>query len=286
MTDELPNRMSKSKDADAWKDRIAILITCHNRREQTLACLARLKDAKLPPDVLQEIWILDDGSTDGTGEAISQHFPEVKLETGDGSCFWCGGMRRIWAAAATGDPAYYLLLNDDTLLDNDALMELMAMLGEPDKRCIAVAAIRDPDTGARTYGGIRGQNCSVSVSGNTEPCDTFNANAALIPRSVFRELGVFHSAYTHAMGDFDYGYEANRRGIRVLQSSRTLGTCRRNSSNGTWKDRSLRRRERLRRLQSPKGLPWREWVTYNRRNSGWLWPWRCVTPFIRILLGR
>ncbi len=50
--------------------------------------------------------------------------------------------------------------------------------------------------------------------------------------------------------------------------------------------RTLPRHERWRRLQSPKGLPFREWCLYNRRNAGWIWPWRCLSPWLRILLGR
>jgi hypothetical protein len=44
--------------------------------------------------------------------------------------------------------------------------------------------------------------------------------------------------------------------------------------------------ERLKRLHHPKAHPLREMVVYHRRNSGWLWLWRCVTPYLRILLGK
>lgn len=265
---------------------IAALITCHNRREQTLACLDLLRSMALPDSIALRVVVLDDGSTDGTAEAIQRDFPDAMLLYGNGSLFWCGGMRKVWTVSAAENPEYYFLLNDDTILSINSISCLLDIAGPPDSRVIAVAAIQDGRTGARTYGGIRGASGGVTVSGRLEACDTFNANAVLIPRAVYQEMGIFHKAYTHAMGDFDYGYEATRRGIRVIQSSGFLGTCSHNTLAGTWKDRTLSRRERLRRLQSPKGQPWKEWVTYNRRNAGWIWPYRCISPFLRILLGR
>ena len=191
-----------------------------------------------------------------------------------------------WSVAAEQDPDYYLLANDDTLLDDHAVSALLNITGSPDSRVIAVAAVRDPQSGHRTSGGIHGKNNAAALTGSVEECDTFNANATLIPRKVYAELGIFHPAYSHGMGDFDYGYLATRRGIRIFQSAQMLGTCPRNSNAGTWLDLSLSRLERIRKLQSPKGLPWKEWVVYNRRNAGWIWPWRCVSPFLRILCGR
>jgi GT2 family glycosyltransferase len=264
---------------------ITALLTCFNRKEKTLACLRNLEMQDLSKTELKYV-VVDDGSTDGTGKVVKQEFPAATLIQGDGSLYWCGGMRRAWRRAAEDDPDYYFLVNDDTLLDSDALQALLEMTGSPDARIIAVAAIRDPITGKRSYGGIRGSGIPVNITGEFEPCDTFNANAVLIPRAVYREQGLFHSAYTHGMGDFDYGYQASRRGIHVLQSQRALGTCQQNGINGTWRDRSLSRYRRLCLLQSPKGLPFKEWVVFNRRNSDWRWPIRSVSPFFRILLGR
>jgi hypothetical protein len=50
-------------------------------------------------------------------------------------------------------------------------------------------------------------------------------------------------------------------------------------------DRSLGRAERLRRLRSKKGLPFIEWMTFNRRNTGWSWPFKTISPYVRVLLG-
>lgn len=265
--------------------RIAALLTCFNRRNQTLACLRRIGAQCLPPGYSIEIFLVDDGSTDGTTAAIRDEFPEARIETGSGSLYWCGGMRLAWRKAALTDPDFYLLVNDDTLLDENALANLLDIAPTADTRTIAVAAICDPESGQATYGGIRSQSGLLSPTESPESCDTFNGNAVLIPRAVFREIGMLHGAYTHGMGDFDYGYLARRNGIPIFQSAHFLGTCSRNSAANTWMDRSLGRAERLRRLRSKKGLPFIEWMTFNRRNAGWSWPFKTISPYVRVLLG-
>jgi GT2 family glycosyltransferase len=265
---------------------IAVILTCFNRREKTLEFLLTLEKQSLLNTFSLNTVLVDDNSTDGTETAAREKFPHIQTLKGTGALFWCGGMRAAWREAASRDPDYYFLANDDTLLDEDALLSLLEIAQNPNDRIIAVGAIRDPISGEPTYGGIRRKTGRIIPTGNLEKCDTFNANAVLIPRAVYEEIGVFHDIYTHGMGDYDYGFQASRRGIQIIQSARTIGTCSRNSLIGTWRDSSLPRSHRLRLLQSPKGLPFKEWVTYNRRNAGWIWPYRCISPFLRILLGR
>jgi len=265
--------------------RISTLLTCFNRREKTLECLRRLHAQLLPDGVMIEVVLLDDGSKDGTAEAVVAEFPTTKILIGNGSLYWCGGMRKAWREAAASDPDHYFLLNDDTLLLPEALRALLETAGTPESRIIAVAAIRDPETGEASYGGIRGKSGMLPPTGRPEVCDTLNANAVLVPRKVYSELGVFHDAYTHGMGDFDYGFTATRSGIKIVQSANFLGECKRNPISGSWRDRSLTTVERWKQLHSPKGLPLREWMEFNRRNAGWIWPIRTLTPSIRVLLG-
>ncbi len=231
-----------------------------------------------------DLVLVDDGSTDGTSDAVRSIWPEVTLISADGSHFWCGGMRIAWRNAARQKPDYYLLLNDDTLLEPQAVATLLEISYSPDLEKIAVGAIVGPSTGQQTYGGRVRRYKLVPADGSLHECETFNANCVLVPSVVYNKLGGFHSAYTHAMGDYDYGFEATRCGIPIIQTPHPVGFCDDNPVHGTWRDRTLPIGKRLKLLQSPKGLPWKEWFTYTRRNEGLLWPWRFVSPIIRILL--
>ena len=89
----------------------AVLLTVFNRKEKTLECLGRLFD-QLPIEDLQiDVFLTDDGCTDGTAEAVENLFPSVHILKG----IWNRGMLMAWKAAAeTRNYDAYLWLNDDT----------------------------------------------------------------------------------------------------------------------------------------------------------------------------
>jgi GT2 family glycosyltransferase len=49
--------------------RIAVLLTCFNRKQKTLACLEALFNQTLPADTSLTTYLVDEASTDGIGTA-------------------------------------------------------------------------------------------------------------------------------------------------------------------------------------------------------------------------
>ena len=121
---------------------IAALLTCHNRRDQTSACLRSLrKQIGLAASAFKlNVFLVDDGCTDGTVDEALEIWPDATIIAGDGNLYWCGGMRKAWEAAAETDPDFYLLLNDDIFLFQSAITSLLDVSGGPLARVIAVGA--------------------------------------------------------------------------------------------------------------------------------------------------
>jgi GT2 family glycosyltransferase len=68
--------------------RIAAVMTCHNRRERTLECLTSLERQRLPAEAVTVVpYVLDDGSSDGTGEAVRAAHPTAVVLDGDGTLY-------------------------------------------------------------------------------------------------------------------------------------------------------------------------------------------------------
>ena len=88
---------------------IAAILTCFNRKEKTRKCLESL--FRILPDC--DVYITDDGSTDGTNEMLHKYFPQVYVVSGNGNLFWSRGMYTAWKEAVKGNYEYYLWLNDD-----------------------------------------------------------------------------------------------------------------------------------------------------------------------------
>jgi GT2 family glycosyltransferase len=271
--------------------RVAVLMTCHNRRQTTLSCLERLYANPLPSNVAIETYLVDDGSVDGTAEAVRQHFPQARVLAGSGNLFWNGGMRLAFETALREGFDYYLWLNDDTMLYPSALSKLIetdqSTTRDANKPGIVVGSTRNARTGELSYGGqyrprprLRPVNLEyVQPSDVPQPCETITGNCVLIPRAVAETVGNLDPAFVHAMGDTDYGFRAVAAGFPIWVMPGFVGTCSDNSRVGGFYDRSLSMRERLRCMRQPKGLPVTPWRVFTRRHAGicwfvyWLWPY-------------
>lgn len=260
--------------------KIAVLLTCYNRAETTVRCLKQFSACRMLGGVLADIWLNDDGSTDGTSNAVREWFlscPEVVARrislyfvNGTGSDFWCGGMRRAWQAAIDSGTAYdgYLLLNDDTMLESDAVAVLM---GRHNHGGIVVGAIRDPETGEVTYSGRDADGMLMIPNGEYQPCVMMNANAVFVSRKAFEVLGNFPGYFTHSLGDYDYARRAVEHGISVRVTPQYVGTCANKKPKAIWTDPVQPLFKRLKDLYSPlSGVQPRIFFRYNRYHDG-LW---------------
>lgn len=274
---------------------VAVLMTCFNRREHTLHCLRQLATQVGGGDTFRlTVILVDDGSTDGTAEAVASAHPEVEVLRGDGNLFWNRGMHRAFGHALARGFEYYLWLNDDTVLLPDALARLLATatrLALEDRPGIVTGSTYDTVSGERSYGGFRWnggwRRRLVPVTPDREqplPCDTMNGNCTLIPGFVPRQIGNLDAVFQHSFGDLDYGFRARAAGLRVYVAPGFAGTCSDNPQRGTWRDQNAGFRRRWRHLNSAKGSPFGEWRHYCRRHLGFLWPLYTVSPYLKTLV--
>ena len=146
---------------------VAVLITCHNRKDKTLACLDALFKNKSSKDYNLDAFLVDDGSADGTREAVSEQFSDVILMKGDGNLYWNGGMRVAWEAALASGVAYnyFIWLNDDSHVYPDAVRRIVdsfqTLVGTGETPGALVGTMVDPSSKRPTYGG-RGSVSTVN----------------------------------------------------------------------------------------------------------------------------
>ena len=106
--------------------RIAVLMTCYNRVDTTLACLQNLFAQQIPNGYSFEVWLVDDASPDKTGEKVKADYPQINVIQSPGNLFWCKGMRLAWDKAAEAyDYDFYLWLNDDTHLTDRLALDCL-----------------------------------------------------------------------------------------------------------------------------------------------------------------
>ncbi|MDF3052682.1 MAG: putative glycosyltransferase [Geminicoccaceae bacterium] len=104
-------------------ERVAVIILTYNQREVTLRCLASLQQAGEPSF---QVLVWDNGSSDGTAEALRRAYPEVLVH--EHSCNLGVGSGRNAAAALARRrfaPTHLLFLDNDIVVAPGFVRELL-----------------------------------------------------------------------------------------------------------------------------------------------------------------
>ena len=254
------------------KMNVAVLLSVYNRKDSTLNCLSlcyrQIEMFKASGKYKFDIYLTEDGCTDGTVEAVAVQFPEVNIIHGDGNLFWNRGMCAAWNEAAAHNYDFYMWLNDDTMLHHGAFVTMLENSASLGHRAIVVGTACD-SSGKLSYGG-RTRSGKIIRPDDIIPvaCDIFNGNLVLIPNYVYQRLGTMDPKYSHSFGDYDYGIRAMKKGITEVIAPGILASCNRNPGVPKWRDPSLSLKERYSVLLSPKGRPFKEQFLYDRRCCG------------------
>jgi GT2 family glycosyltransferase len=205
---------------------VEIVSPVHNRRELTLQCLRSL--SRINQENLKvHIIIVDDGSTDGTSEAISEQFSDVEIIRGDGNLWFTAGSNLGFERALTYNPDYILLINDDTVFDENFLAYLVECAESNPRSAIGgVLLLWDmPHKVFQVapkfevwYGGWRHQHQQTVWTIPEKPfeVDFIAGNCILFPADVFRENGLMNARQFPHYADAEFTPRIKKNGWRLL----------------------------------------------------------------------
>jgi GT2 family glycosyltransferase len=219
--------------------RVEIVTPVHNRRDITLQCLKSL--ARVNKDGLDvHVIIVDDGSTDGTSEAIVENFPEVEIVRGDGNLWFTAGTNRGIEAALKHNPDYVLTINDDEVFD-ESFLHLMIETAQRNPRSIVGALLLLWDTPHKIFqvsprwelsaGGFRHwvQQTIWTVPKKPWEVELIVGNCVLFPVAAIKECGLMNEKRFPHFGDAEYTPRMRRRGWRLLIEPRARVFCQPNN---------------------------------------------------------
>lgn len=275
---------------------IAVLITCFNRKEKTLRCLKSVFEQDVHLPLRLTVFLVDDGSSDGTSDAVKSLFPSVILLSGDGNLFWAGGMRKAWKEAlklAKFD--FFWLVNDDTVLYPTALKELLLAderaLNERGVSGLYSGSTVDPKSGKHSYGGeklIKPTNYAATAAfpdGTYQTCEFMNANILLVPATVVDKIGIFSEVYIQSIADYDYSMRAFRAGLPTWILPDYAGTCEYDHSK--YEEGSIPPlKKRLKTLFGAKGYSYKEFLHFIRTYFPGKYTNTLITLWFRTLFPR
>ena len=264
------------------KKNVAVLITCHNRLKKTKKCLESIYLQKNIEKINIKIFLVDDGSNDGTSEYVKENFPKIKLIQGDGNLYWGGGMYLAWEEALKYEQNfdYFLWVNDDVIFFEDGISTLLNTVINKDN--IVVGSFCDPVSKKTTYGGVVSKKKFlnafglklVEVNGFPQEVDGINGNGVLIPYLAFNQIGKFDKQFYHAGGDLDYALRARKKNIKIYLTHKHVGYCERSQSYKNVKS--------FKDIFEKKSLPPKIWFHFCRKHGGNLWILHFFFRFIKL----
>lgn len=273
---------------------IAVLLTCHNRKNKTISCLNSLFKAIIPPEYSMDVFLTDDGSTDGTAEAVMLSFPQVHVLPGNGSLYWAGGMRLAWETAhSNGSYDIYLLINDDVVLKTDFFNNLIKAdqysYSRTGEGGIYSGATVDKISGKISYGGSRVKDYlflirikKLTPINVVQECDITNANILWVSKNVVDKIGIFDNYFTHGIADYDYSLQAKRYMIPVLLAPNVCGYCSHDHGKN-WRNSQHPLKSRIEYLKSPKGLAYGEYMYFIKKFYPAFLPYAFIMLWLKTL---
>ncbi|MBN2272720.1 MAG: glycosyltransferase family 2 protein [Bacteroidales bacterium] len=211
---------------------IAIIIPVYNHLSFTKQALADLSSAlKDIQEPLFPVIIIDDGSSDGTGEWININYPDVHLLQGDGNLWWSGAVNMGARYALESLKADFILLwNNDINFDGCYFRNLIRIIKENNNDTIIGSKIlveEQPDI-IWSMGGyfnpVSGKHGMVGYFKKNEEvykkvfeADWLTGMGTIIPGQIIEKLGYWDNInFPQYSGDSDFTYRAKLKGHKII----------------------------------------------------------------------
>lgn len=139
---------------------LAVIIVSWHVRDYLADCLRSVQADLHRSRLAGEIWVVDNGSTDGTLSLLDDLYPHVHVIRNSGNVGFGAANNQGMVAASGKSPRYFLLLNPDTLLRPGAIQNLITCLEEHPQAGLAGARL--------VYGDGRFQHSAFAFPGLTQ----------------------------------------------------------------------------------------------------------------------
>ena len=215
-------------DSNMSKTRVSIIIPVCNKVELTQQCLSAVVENT--PDILYEVIIIDNASTDGTKDFLATLEGDLQIITNDQNL---GFARACNQGAQEATCEYLIFLNNNTIPHKNWLRELIDVADAWKDVGIVGSKLLFPDNTIQHAGvamlpvlsHMYPKNPSDFLPAN-KPRDLNAVTAAcmLIRKDLFLAVGCFHEGYINGWEDIDLCLSVRATGKRVFYNPRSVLT--------------------------------------------------------------
>jgi GT2 family glycosyltransferase len=210
----------------ADESRIGIIVLNWNGLEDTRACLGSLFHLDGP---LPQIYVVDNGSSDGSVEALKHEFGEkIVLIANERNLLYAGGNNVGIERALTDGFTHLLLLNNDTFVDAAMLRELVKANVAWGNAIFCPKIYYAKDANRLWYAGgkfslkrARAEHRGIREEDHgqydrIEETDWATGCALFAPRMVFETVGLLDENFQLYSEDLDYCLRAKKAGFNIV----------------------------------------------------------------------
>ena len=212
---------------------VSIIIPVHNRINITKQGLSSLTDSLNHckggcVNVKFEIIVVDDGSTDGSGDWIKRNYPFIHVVYGDGDLWWSGSVNRgVKYALDFLGTDYVLLWNDDLITDKEyfkILSEFLVQIDPVDYILGSRVCYESDKDRTWSVGGYfskwTGEKFTIRNVKETKgilDCHWQPGMGTLVPKYVMIEKDIWwdEKRYPQYYGDSDFTLKCLEKGIQI-----------------------------------------------------------------------
>ena len=199
-------------------EKVFVLLPVHNRRQVTMKFVESLRRQTYRH---WHLILVDDGSTDGTAEAVSSMIDSVSVLRGKGNWWWAGSLQQGLNAVGQMRPSpadMLLISNDDVQFEEDFLGTAVAVL-RARPRCLLLARAKNPHTGEIAETGIEADFRALSFRIAAEPgrINCLSTRGLFLRWADAEAIGGFYPRLLpHYLSDYEWTIRANRRGLKCI----------------------------------------------------------------------
>ncbi len=205
--------------------KIIVVVLNYSRPQETIECIASLKKSNYSNF---EILIVDNASPDDSVKRICSEYPDIYVLTSQNNLGYAGGMNNGIRHALQYCPTYIMVINSDTLVDQDCLGLLVRELEadplvaassgviyyQSDQKKIWYAGgdINYYRSSAFQRNGILDERNII----NQQKSVTFLSGCAFLVRtSILKELGLFDERFFMYLEDTEFSERITRNNYKL-----------------------------------------------------------------------
>ncbi|MFB6187293.1 MAG: glycosyltransferase family 2 protein [Halobacteriaceae archaeon] len=213
---------------------VGVVVLNWNGADDTCRCIRSIRESKYSK--LRTI-VVDNGSREGQVSKIrNEHgdFIDTLIENGENLGYAAGNNVGIRHALSEYDCSYVLILNNDTVLEADAISELVQGAEQRDAGIVGpkIQSLQEESIISTAGGKIYSLLGQHKMRGKGEKdegqydvpseVDFVSGACMLIRKEVFEAIGLIPTFYFLQWEDIDFCTEAEKRGFKVLYWPQSL----------------------------------------------------------------